>query len=125
MEAVYARCCGVDVHKRTAVACAVTPGPGGGAVKEVRTFGTMTRDVLALGDWLGAHGVTHVAMESTGVYWTLPRRCPPTHVGGARRGALGVGAGRSGRRGSGGGRSPGGGWPGRGRRGCGGRPSCA
>src|SRR3989442_2163751 len=50
-------------------ACVVGPGPGGVPRKEVRTFGTMTADLLALGDWLAAQGVTHVAMESTGVYW--------------------------------------------------------
>ena len=99
MDTVYARCCGVDIHKKTAVACLVTPGPRGEPVKQVRTFATMTADLLALGDWLAANGVTHVALESTGVYWTLPRRCPPTQVGEARRGALGAGRGRSGRRG--------------------------
>ena len=45
------------------------PGPGGQPTKEMRTFGTMTADLLALGDWLADGGVTHVAMESTGVYW--------------------------------------------------------
>ena len=64
MEVVYERCCGLDVHKKTVVACAV-----GGSGKETRTFGTMTRDLLALGDWLVEGGVSHVAMESTGVYW--------------------------------------------------------
>jgi transposase len=69
MEVVYARCCGLDLHKRTVVACRVVPGPAGQPEKEVRTFGTMTAELLALGDWLQAAGVTHVAMESTGVYW--------------------------------------------------------
>lgn len=71
MDAIHERCCGIDVHKRTAVACVITPGraPGSAPRKEVRTFGTMTDDLLALGDWLAAEGVTHVAMESTGVYW--------------------------------------------------------
>jgi transposase len=64
MEPVYERCCGLDVHKKTVVACVRTP-----AGHETRTFGTMTRDVLTLADWLGEHQVTHVAMESTGVYW--------------------------------------------------------
>jgi transposase len=59
----------LDVHKMTVAACVVVPGPGGVAGKQVRTFGTMTGDLLALGDWLGAQGVTHVALESTGVYW--------------------------------------------------------
>ena len=69
MEVVYPRCCGIDVHKRTVTACRVLPGPDGRPVPEVRTFETMTPDLLALSDWLAAGGVTHVAMESTGVYW--------------------------------------------------------
>lgn len=69
MEAVYTRCCGIDIHKQTAVACAVTPGADSQPRKEVRTFGTMTDDLLRLGDWLAERGVSHVAMESTGVYW--------------------------------------------------------
>jgi transposase len=67
MEIVYERCCGLDVHKKSVVACLIAPGPTGAPRKQVRTFGTMTADVLALGDWLTAEGVTHVAMESTGV----------------------------------------------------------
>lgn len=69
MDVVYERCCGIDIHKKTAVACVVVPGPTGAPRKETRTFGTMTDDLLALADWLAAEGVTHVAMESTGVYW--------------------------------------------------------
>src|SRR3954449_4344313 len=69
MDVLYARCCGLDLHKRTVVACRVVPGPDGSPQKEIRTFGTMTTDLLALADWLGAAGVTHVAMESPGVYW--------------------------------------------------------
>ena len=69
MDVLYERCCGIDVHKRTAVACVVVPGPDGRPAKEVRTFGTTTDELLALGDWLAGRGVTHVAMESTGVYW--------------------------------------------------------
>lgn len=69
MEVVYPCCCGLDVHKKSVVACRITPGTGGRPEKEVRTFGTMTQDLLALADWLGAHGVTHVAMESSGSYW--------------------------------------------------------
>jgi transposase len=69
MERIFDRCCGLDVHKKMAVACMIVPGPDGIAEKTVRTFGTMTEDLLALADWLQAHGVTHVAMESTGVYW--------------------------------------------------------
>jgi transposase len=69
MDVIYPRCCGLDVHKRGVVACLVTPGPAGAPTKEVRAFGTMTDDLLALSDWLTAAGCTHVAMESTGVYW--------------------------------------------------------
>ncbi len=69
MEVLYERCCGIDVHKRSVTACRLTPGPGGRPRKEVRTFLTMTVDLLVLGDWMAAAGVTHVAMESTGVYW--------------------------------------------------------
>lgn len=69
MQVVYERCCGIDVHKQTVVACAVVPGAEGQALKETRTFGTMTENLAALADWLGKLGVTHVTMESTGVYW--------------------------------------------------------
>lgn len=69
MQVVYERCCGIDVHKQTVVACVVVPGPDGQALKETRTFGTMTENLAALADWLGELGVTHVTMESTGVYW--------------------------------------------------------
>jgi transposase len=64
MRVVYERCAGLDVHKQTVVACLLTPGH-----KAVRTFGTFTRDLLALGDWLQDQGCTHVAMEATGVFW--------------------------------------------------------
>src|ERR1700716_4646848 len=69
MDAIYERCCGLDIHKRTAVACMIVPGSGRQSRKEIRTFGTMTDDLLALADWLVAEGVTYVAMESTGVFW--------------------------------------------------------
>src|SRR5215211_4545006 len=69
MEVVDARCCGVDVHKQKVVACAITPGSRGEPRQEIRTFTTMTEDLLALADWLEGLGVTHVAVESTGVYW--------------------------------------------------------
>src|SRR6184192_3197964 len=69
MDVVYERCCGLDVHKKTVVACLLTPGVGGRPKREIRTFGTYTRDLLALADWLGEAGCTHVAMESTGSYW--------------------------------------------------------
>src|SRR5260221_12044993 len=69
MEILYARCCGLDVHKRSVVACLVVPGSEGKPAQEVRTFGTMTNDLLALSDWLAAAGCTQVAMESTGGFW--------------------------------------------------------
>jgi transposase len=69
MDVVHARCCGVDVHKATVVACLIVPGAQGRPIKEVRTFGTMTADLLQLVDWLVVAGCTHVAMESTGSYW--------------------------------------------------------
>jgi transposase len=69
MDVIYPRCCGLDVHKREVVACLITPGPNGAPTKEIRVFTTMTDDLLALSDWLAAAGCTHVAMESTGVYW--------------------------------------------------------
>jgi hypothetical protein len=62
----------VDVHKKTMVACLIVPGSGATPRKEIRTFGTMTADLLALVEWLVAAGCTHVAMESTGVYWKPP-----------------------------------------------------
>jgi transposase len=69
MDVIYQRCCGLDIHKKTVVACVVVPGPTGEATKATKTFGTMTAELLTLSDWLTAQGVTHVAMESTGVYW--------------------------------------------------------
>ena len=69
MEVLHARCCGLDVHKKTVVACLLTPGLGGKPLREVRTYGTTTRELLALVDWLAANGCTHVGMESTGSYW--------------------------------------------------------
>jgi transposase len=69
MQVVYERCCGLDVHKRTVVACRIVPGADGTPRKEIRTFGTLTSELLALADWLSEAGCTHVAMESTGVFW--------------------------------------------------------
>lgn len=68
MEVIYKRCCGLDVHKEIVVACLVIR-EGGKVLKEIRTFLTMTVDLVVLHDWLKAHQVTHVAMESTGIYW--------------------------------------------------------
>src|SRR5436309_415660 len=69
MERVYERCCGLDVHKDTVVACLRVPGERGQRRIEVRTFGTTTPELLLFGDWLTEYRCTHVAMESTGVYW--------------------------------------------------------
>ena len=68
MEIVHSHCAGLDVHKKTVVACVLLTDPGPKSVKDLRTFRTTTADLLALADWLSAAGCTHVAMESTGVY---------------------------------------------------------
>lgn len=69
MEIEHTHCAGLDVHKKTVVAATIVPGEQGELRKEVRTFATMTTDLLALSDWLMSFGITHVAMESTGEYW--------------------------------------------------------
>ena len=69
MEQMLERCAGLDVHKKTVMACVLRPGKRSKAHKEFRRFGTMTRDILELADWLSQRGVVHVAMESTGVFW--------------------------------------------------------
>jgi len=69
MDVLYARCAGIDVHKKMVVACLITPDATGTPMKETRTYGTMTADLLEMMDWLVAAGCTHVAMESTGVFW--------------------------------------------------------
>lgn len=69
MEVLHPRCCGLDVHKKSVVACLRLVGPGAKVHSEVRTFSAMTDDLLALADWLRGHEVTPVAMESLGVYW--------------------------------------------------------
>jgi transposase len=67
MEVLYPRCAGLDVHKDTVVACVRCVSKP--QHREVRTFGTTTRDLSGLAEWLASHGCTHVAMEATGVYW--------------------------------------------------------
>ncbi|MGH8566384.1 MAG: IS110 family transposase [Gammaproteobacteria bacterium] len=69
MERLIERCAGLDVHKDTVAACVRFPGPSGERAEEIRTFGTTTAELLVLRDWLVAHGVTVVGMESTGIYW--------------------------------------------------------
>ena len=68
MDVAYERCAGLDVHQKSVVAC-VRVVAEGRVSHEVRTFSTMTSELLALADWLAACGCTHVAMESTGVFW--------------------------------------------------------
>jgi len=69
MDVMITRCAGLDVHKATVVATVRVPTDGGGRRIVTETFGAMTPDLMALRDWLQAFGVTHVALESTGVYW--------------------------------------------------------
>ena len=69
MDVVYRCCCGLDVHKDSVVACVLWAAADGKHRQEKRKFGTFTRELLELSDWLGQCGVTHVVMESTGVYW--------------------------------------------------------
>jgi len=69
MEAIFRCCAGFDVHSETVAVCVRRIDDQGEIHAEVRTFRTMTRDLLALCDWLTTEGVTHIAMESTGVFW--------------------------------------------------------
>jgi transposase len=69
MDVLFERCCGLDVHKKLVVACVVVTRPDGELERTVHSFGTMTDDLLKLRDWLEECEVSHVAMESTGVYW--------------------------------------------------------
>ena len=68
MKTLYRRCAGLDVHSDTVVACTRLTARTK-ASHEVRRFSTATRDLLQLADWLAGQGITHVAMEATGVYW--------------------------------------------------------
>jgi len=69
MDVIHTYCAGLDVHKKVVVAAIIIPGRAGALTKETRSFGTMTKDLLELSDWLMSQGVTDVAMESTGEYW--------------------------------------------------------
>jgi transposase len=69
MESILFCCAGLDLHKESVEACVRRMEPNGQLPQQTRRWGTMTRDILALADWMAAQGVTHVAMESTGVYW--------------------------------------------------------
>src|SRR5215831_11906798 len=69
MQTMVERGCGLDVHQATVVACLLIVRKGGSVQKQMRTFGTTTRDLVNLREWLVSEGCTHLAMESTGVYW--------------------------------------------------------
>ena len=69
MQVLYDHCAGLDVHKKTVVACVMLTAANGQVHKQVRTFATTTVGLLALADWLEGQQVTHVAIDSTGVYW--------------------------------------------------------
>ena len=69
MQVLYPRCAGLDVHKKTVVACVLTSTSKGTATPVVKTFKTMTRDLEALSAWLVTLQVEQVCLESTGVYW--------------------------------------------------------
>ena len=69
MEAIVERCAGLDVHQASVVACVLIGRPGCKPHKEIRSFATLTSSLETLRDWLKELGVTHVGMESTGVYW--------------------------------------------------------
>jgi len=69
MDVFLERCAGLDVHQASVVCCVLIGAPGRKPQKLLRSFGTTTRDLETLRAWLAEHGVTHVGMESTGVYW--------------------------------------------------------
>jgi transposase len=69
MDVLYPRCCGIDIHKKSITVCVLIRESGRKEQKQIREFGTTTSAILSCGDWLRDLGVTHVAMESTGVYW--------------------------------------------------------
>jgi hypothetical protein len=69
MQVVHDHCAGLDVHKKTVVACVLITHPDGAIQREVRTFSTMTADLLLLWDWVETLRVRVVALESTGVFW--------------------------------------------------------
>lgn len=68
MDVIHERCAGLDVHKRMVVAAVILSVEGAEPYRETRSWGTMTEDLVAMAEWLSGLGVTHVAMESTGVY---------------------------------------------------------
>jgi len=68
-DIIFPRCAGIDVHKDILAICRVYRDQDGSRIQELRMFGTMTDDLLSASDWLSEVGITHVCMESTGVYW--------------------------------------------------------
>src|SRR6266568_2125884 len=69
MSVLYTRCAGLDVHKETVVACLMLTASSGKITREVRTFATTTLGLQTMAQWLASQQVTHIAMESTGIYW--------------------------------------------------------
>jgi transposase len=69
VQVIHPCCCGLDIHKKFVVACLLRTGDDGVVCEEVRTFSTLTDDLLAMLDWLVAAGCAQVAMESIGSYW--------------------------------------------------------
>ena len=68
MDILFPRCAGIDIHKRTVVACRIVLTDDGEWLRETRTYGTTSEELLRLADWLALGGCTQVALESTGVY---------------------------------------------------------
>ena len=89
MDAIIERCCGLDVHRDSIMACLLTGRADEKPEKQLRTFGTMPRDLHEMARWLRDNECTHVAMESTGVYWMAPHKALEPYVelvvGNARR----------------------------------------
>ena len=81
MHVVHQTCAGMDVHKKDVKVCLVTRDRQGQRQQEIRTFRTLTRDLLAMRDWLQDQGCTQIVMESTGVY-TLPKILPKRYWSG-------------------------------------------
>lgn len=75
MEAIVEKCCGLDVHQATVVACLLVGTANQKPKKEVRTFRTVTRELLAMREWLREHGCTHVAMEAPACTGSRCTRC--------------------------------------------------
>lgn len=69
MQVIHTHCAGLAIHKKTVVACCLITSSEGTVQKKIRTFSTMTADLLALADWLNTLSITHIAIESTGVSW--------------------------------------------------------